>query len=354
VVASDARLTAYSHGAGCACKLGPGDLAQVLRRLTPAAHDDLVVGWATGDDAAVWRRPDGRGLVATVDVFTPIVDEPRTWGRIAAVNAAGDVYAMGGTPLFALAVAAWPRRELDLEVLAEVLAGGEEAASQGGWVVAGGHTIDGVEPLYGQAVVGEVDPELMLTIGAGRPGDALVLTKPLGTGLVATAVKRRPPEAIAPDGALAESYTAAVAEMTRPNARAAEAAVAAGARAATDVTGFGLLGHLHRLAGASGLGAEVEWRSVPRLPGVDRLLAAGEVPSGTLRNLDHVRHHLEAGSAGEDDLLLLADAQTSGGLLVALEPAAARDVVDRLRDEGHDAAVVGVLREAEPGTITVR
>lgn len=302
----------------------------------------------------VWRRPDGRALVATVDVFTPIVDDPATWGAIAAVNAASDVYAMGGTPLFALAIAAWPRDQLPLDVLAEVLEGGQSAAADGGWVVAGGHTIDGPEPLYGQAVVGEVDPEAMLTNAGARVGDALVLTKALGTGLVATAVKRRPPEAIAPGGDLEVTYSAAVASMIRTNAAAAAAALAAGASAATDVTGFGLLGHLRELTLASGVAVELEVAAVPRLPGLGALLAAGEVPGGTRRNLAHVEPHLDASGVAEDELVVLADAQTSGGLIVAAAPEAAADLVASLGDTGAPAAVIGRVTAGMPGRLALR
>jgi selenide, water dikinase len=304
----------------------------------------------------VWRRPDGRALVATVDVFTPIVDDAATWGRIAAVNAASDVYAMGGIPLFALAIAAWPQDRLPLEVLAEVLAGGQAAAEDGGWVVAGGHTIDGPEPLYGQAVIGEVDPDRLLTNAGGRPGDALVLTKPLGTGLLATAIKRRPAAAIAAGGELADLYRDGVREMTRSNAVAAAAALELGAVAATDVTGFGLLGHLRELALASGVDAVVGSTAVPRFAGVADLVAAGEVPGGTVRNLDHVRPRLDAHGVSEDDLVVLADAQTSGGLLVALPPIRADELAATLRASGHAAAVIGHLTEpaADPGHLTVR
>jgi selenide, water dikinase len=302
----------------------------------------------------VWRRPDGRALVATVDVFTPIVDDPATWGRIAAVNAASDVYAMGGAPLFALAIAAWPRDQLPLEPLAAVLEGGQEAAAAGGWVVAGGHTIDGPEPLYGQAVVGEVDPDRLLTNAGGRSGDALVLTKPLGTGLLATAIKRRPAAAIEPGGDLAALYAAGVGEMTRSNARAAALALDHGAHAATDVTGFGLLGHLRELIRASGLAARIEPGRVPRFGGIEALLVAGEVPGGTRRNLDHVRPYLDSHGIDEDVLLLLADAQTSGGLLIALPHGNADELVDALVHEGHAAAVIGELHgDGDPGAIAL-
>jgi selenide, water dikinase len=302
----------------------------------------------------VWRRPSGRALVATVDVFTPIVDDAGTWGRIAAVNAASDVHAMGGTPLFALAIAAWPQDRLPLELLSEVLAGGQAAAEAGGWVVGGGHTIDGPEPLYGQAVIGEVDPGRLLTNAGGRPGDELVLTKPLGTGLLATAIKRRPADAVTPGGDLSQLYAAGVTEMTRSNARAAELALALGAGAATDVTGFGLLGHLRELALASGVAARIEPARGPRFGGVEALIEAGEVPGGTRRNLAHARPHLDPGDADEATLVLLADAQTSGGLLVALPAGRARELADGLAAEGHTAAVIGGLTDGVPGRVSLR
>jgi selenide,water dikinase len=351
----DVRLTAYAHGAGCACKLSPAELQQVMAEVTPAGAPDLLVGRAHGDDALVWRRDDGRALVATIDVFTPIVDDAATWGRIAAVNAGSDVFAMGGRPLFGLAFAAWPREELPLTLLSRVLEAGQAAAAEGGWIVAGGHTIDGPEPLYGQAVVGEVDPDRMLVNAAARPGDTLVLTKPLGTGLVTTAVKRRDVAAHRPGGGLAPLYDAAVAEMTRSNGPAATAALDHGARSGTDVTGFGLLNHLREVLVASGASATLDVASVPRLAGVDDLLAGGEIPGGTQRNLAHVRAHLEVDDGiDEHTLLLLADAQTSGGLLVAVPDAgAAADLVAWLRAHQHDAAVVGRVTEGLAGRIAL-
>lgn len=292
--------------------------------------------------------------MATADFFTPIVDDARTWGRIAAANAASDVYAMGGTPMFALNLAAWPRDQLPLELLDEVLAGGAELAAEGGWVVAGGHTVDGTEPMYGQAVVGEVDPDRLMTNAAGCAGEALVLTKPLGTGLVATMVKRSEPAVIGPGGEHQVVYETAVAEMTRLNDVAARVARDAGARCATDVTGFGLLGHLAKLAGASGVSAFVELGAVPVLPGAWGLLDAGAVAGGTGRNLEFVRGVVAtAGDVGERELTLLADAQTSGGLLFSCEPAAADDAVAELLATGHAAARVGELVAGEPGSLTV-
>jgi selenide,water dikinase len=358
------RLTAYSHGAGCACKLGPSDLARVLARFQPRTCDDLVVGTEWGDDAAVWRRPDGRLSIATIDFFTPIVDDARLWGAIAAANAASDVYAMGGSPSFALNVVAWPNGQLPLELLGDVLEGARDVADRGGWLIVGGHSVDGAEPLYGQAVFGETGPEQLLTNAGGRPGQALVLTKALGTGLVSTAVKRSEPAALTPDGWLQPAYQAAVASMTTLNADAARVALAAGATVATDVTGFGLLGHLHKLALASGLEAEIDVDAVPLLPGVDALLAAGHVPGGTGRNQEFVRTFLDPGVARALDapheqdwsraLMLLADPQTSGGLLFGCAPERAGDAVAELRAAGHPAAVIGRLVSGEAGRLSLR
>jgi selenide,water dikinase len=348
------RLTAYSHGAGCACKLGPSELAQVLRRLPALEHPDLWVGTDTGDDAAVWRRPDGRALVATVDFFTPLVDDPTTWGRIAAANAVSDVYAMGGHPLFALNVAAWPRDQLRVEMLSDVLIGGAAMAAEGGWMVVGGHTVDGPEPMYGQAVVGElVAPEPVTNAGA-KAADALVLTKPLGTGIVATAVKQMKPGAVEPGGELHEAYEAAVGSMTRLNAAARDIMLEIEALACTDITGFGFLGHLQRMTAESGVSAVVDASNVPTFPGVGELVAQGFVPGGTQRNMQFLERHLDRGAATDADLTVLADAQTSGGLLFPCHPMTALEVVAALGESGHDAAIVGELITGEAGRLLIR
>lgn len=291
--------------------------------------------------------------MSTADFFTPIVDDPRTWGAISAANAVSDVYAMGAVPLFALNLVVWPRELLDLDLLGEVMAGGAEVAQRGGWVIAGGHTVDGPEPMYGQSVTGEVDPLHMMTNAGAKAGEALVLTKPIGTGLLATAIKRSEPSAIAEGGALAKMYRLGVAEMMRLNDVAASVAAQVRSRAGTDVTGFGLLGHLHRMCLASGVGAEIDAGAVPTLPGVFDLIDAGLVPGGTLRNLEHVRPWVTGESAEHSDqmLVLLADAQTSGGLLFSCDPTAAEEAIDILVGAGHDAARVGEIVEAEPGSL---
>ena len=310
----------------------------MVRGLTPDPPPELLVGLATGDDAAVWRIGRGRALVLTADFITPVVDDARTWGRIAATNAVSDVYAMGGRPLLALNLVAWNSEDLSNDLLAEVLAGGEDAARAGGFVVGGGHTVDDPEPKYGMAVVGEVDPGRMLTNAGLRPGNALVLTKPLGTGVIATAIKRAE--------ARADVVDRAAAEMARSNDQAAEAAMRHGATAATDVTGFGLLGHGLRMAQESGVDLEISVGEVPIIEGARELAALGTVPGGTQRNLDWVSPHLDRGDAGEAAVTLLADAQTSGGLLLGMvSHDAGLAAVTELRLSGHEAAIIGTVVE---------
>lgn len=312
---------------------------QVLRRLTPITHPDLLVGADTGDDAAVWRWSDDRALVLTTDFITPVVDDPRLWGRVAAANAASDVYAMGGRPFLALNLVGWNTDELSADMLAEVLLGAQDAGAEGGWLTVGGHTVDDPEPKFGLVVVGEVHPDRMLTNAGLRPGQSLVLTKPLGVGVVTTALKR--------GAADQETVDAAIASMVRLNATASAAAVTAGATGATDVTGFGLLGHLGRMARESGVDVEIAVPDVPLLPGARRLAEDGFLPGGSRRNLEWVRDQLDTGDTEEIMVALLADAQTSGGLLFGADPDAAQEAVTALRADGHEAAVIGTVIEGD-------
>src|SRR5919107_153659 len=311
-LASPVRLTQFAHGGGCACKIPPGELEAVVAGLThtgpadPAA--EVVVGLDDGDDAAVVRIAGGQGLVLTTDFFTPVVDDPHTFGRIAAANALSDVYAMGGTPVVAVNLLGWPRDVLPAELAAEVLRGGLEVAQAAGCHVGGGHSVDDPEPKYGMAVTGIVDVERVIRNDAAVAGDPLSLTKPLGVGVLNSRHK-----------ATGEVSEEAVDAMTTLNRDAGRAAVAAGIRAGTDVTGFGLLGHLHKMARASGVTAVVDAAAVPYLAGAREALSAGYVSGGTRRNLDWVRPHADLAAVGEDEALLLADAQTSGGLLLAGE-----------------------------------
>ncbi|MEU5995026.1 selenide, water dikinase SelD [Spirillospora sp. NPDC047418] len=308
------RLTQYAHGGGCACKIPPGELEDVVAGLdtVPAApNTELIVGLETGDDAAVVRLPGSRGglaAVATADFFTPVVDDPYDWGRIAAANALSDVYAVGGRPLVAVNLLAWPREVLPFDLAREVLRGGLDVAAAAGCHVGGGHSVDDPEPKYGMAVTGVADPAALLRNDTGKPGVPLTLTKPLGIGVLNNRHK-----------ATGEVFAHAVAAMVELNRDASAAALDGGAVCATDVTGFGLLGHLYKLARASGVTAVVDAAAVPYLDGARESLRAGYVSGGTRRNLDWVAPHTDFGATSEEDRLLLADAQTSGGLLIAGE-----------------------------------
>jgi len=343
------RLTSLSPGAGCACKLPLAKLEELFASMgavAPPAEGDLLIGAAEGDDAAVFRLDEDRALILTTDFFTPIVDDPRDWGRIAAANALSDVYAMGGRPLMAVNLAAWPGKDLDVAILGQVLLGGAEIAREAGCYVAGGHTIDDPVPKYGMAVTGLADPDRLMTIDRARPGDRLILTKAIGTGVVATAHKR--------DGASEAVLQAAVDSMTTLNAGAAEAALKAGVKAATDVTGFGLLGHLHRMLTASKAAARVHAEAVPLLPGAAELARDGYISGGTKANTERMRgfvriHPLVAAEVA----VLLHDAQTSGGLLLAIAPDAAPGLLADLLERGLPAARIGEVIAGETGRVEV-
>jgi selenide,water dikinase len=331
------RLTQFSRGGGCACKIPPGELEQMVAGLVDgeagsydasgARADELLVGLIDGDDAAVVRIDGGRAIVATADFFTPVVDDAYSFGRIAAANAFSDIYAMGGAPLVAVNLLAWPRDVLPMELAREVLRGGLDVARKAGAHVAGGHSVDDAEPKYGMAVTGIADPQRLLRNNTAKAGLPLTLTKPLGVGVLNSRHK-----------ATGEVFEHAVEQMATLNDTAAAATLDSGAEAATDVTGFGLLGHLFKMARASGVTAVVDASAVPYLDGARAALRDGFVSGGTRRNLDWVREHLDA-DVDEDELLLLADAQTSGGLLVAGE-VPGYPVVGELRAVGPAALVI--------------
>ncbi|MHB1585212.1 MAG: selenide, water dikinase SelD [Acidimicrobiales bacterium] len=337
--ATGLRLTQTAPGGGCSCKIAPGELEALLSAAgidavaagAVATGDgdgfELLCGNEDGDDAAVVRLVGDRAIVATTDFFTPVVDDPFEWGRIAAVNALSDVYAMGGEPVVALNLLAWPVDRLPGAIAAEVLRGGRAATDEAGCLLAGGHSIVDDTPKYGLAVTGVADAARLLRNDAARPGDPISLTKPLGLGILNNRHK-----------ATGERFPEAVAVMCALNRSAARAALAAGVVAATDVTGFGLLGHLFKMARASGVSAVVEAAAVPYLDGARASAAEGFVPGGSRRNLEWVRPHLDA-AVDDDELLLLADAQTSGGLLVA--------------GEIPGAPVVGHFTEAGPARLLV-
>ena len=306
---SGVRLTGMARGGGCACKIPPGDLEAALTTLAGQQHPDVIVGIDDGDDAAAVRVTDDLAVLSTADFFTPVVDDAFDWGRIAAANALSDIYAMGGQPVVAINLVGWPREQLPMELLSEVLGGGREVAEEAGCPVIGGHSVDDPEPKYGMAVTGTARADSLLRNDAAQAGLPLTLTKPLGLGLLNNRHKTT-----------GETFPEAVAVMTTLNRQAADAAISAGVRAATDVTGFGLLGHLYKMCRASAVGAVIAANTVPLVEGAAEALRDGFVSGGTRRNLDWVREHLRPGTGvDEDQLLMLADAQTSGGLLVVGE-----------------------------------
>jgi selenide, water dikinase len=332
-------LTSLSHGAGCGCKLPAAAIGPLLAGLHHNQDPNVLVGFETSDDAGVYRLRDDLALVQTVDFFTPIVDDPFDFGRIAATNALSDIYAMGATPVSALNLVAFSLEDLGAEVLKEILRGAAAVADEAATAILGGHSIEDAEPKFGQAVTGVVHPDEILTNAGGRAGDALVLTKPLGAGAVSTAVKRQISGA-----PLQEAITV----MTTLNRDAAQSARAANAHALTDVTGFGLLGHLHELALASGLAARLNAAAVPAIDGVLRLLADPKqraVAGGTRRNRAHAEEFatFDAG-VPEERRWLAVDAMTSGGLLAAVPPAHA---------DAIPGWVIGKLEDGPPGTIRV-
>ncbi len=335
------RLTSYSHGAGCACKLGPKDLAEVMGGLDlPAVPPGALVGVETSDDAAAYLPPGGGpAVLATTDFFTPIVDDPDDWGRIAAANAVSDIYAMGGTPAFGLNLVAWPVDELPLEMLGRVLAGGAKVAAEAGFAILGGHSITDPEPKYGMVVVGFVDPGAIIRNSTARPGDRLLLTKPLGVGMISTAIKR----GVASD----EQVRAAVDAMTTLNAGGAAAMLAApGTHAATDVTGFGLLGHLREMLMSAGLAATVDAGGPQLLPGTLDLARRDVVAGGSKRNHAFLHGFVDWGELTPPEQFVLADAQTSGGLLIASGDGAA--LAAALSERGIPWSEVGVVEEGPP------
>lgn len=328
------RLTAMAHGGGCACKIPPGELEDAVAALAGQRSETVIVGLDDGDDAAAVRVRDDLAVLSTADFFTPVVDDAFDWGRIAAANALSDVYAMGGTPIVAINLVGWPRDVLPYELLREVLRGGLAVAEQAGCPVIGGHSVDDPEPKYGMAVTGTARPDRLLRNDAAAAGLPLTLTKPIGVGLLNNRHK-----------ATGEVFTEAIATMTALNAEASRAALAAGARAATDVTGFGLLGHLHKMMRASGVAATIDRSTVPLVDGAAEALRDGYISGGTRRNLDWVRPHVRSrAGVSEQDLLLLADAQTSGGLLVVGE-------VPGYPVIGETTAP---LDEAPAGSVTIR
>jgi len=322
------------------------ELAQVLRHVLPVEDPNVLIGHETGDDAAVYRLTDDRALVVTADFFTPIVDDPYDFGRIAATNALSDIYAMGAKPLFVLNLVGFPRTLLSTGTLEEILRGGSDVTRHLGIPTLGGHTIDDPEPKYGLVAIGEVHPDEMVTNAGARPGDALVLTKPIGSGVIATAIKKADPD----PGIVRD----AIEVMATLNHEASQAMRAEGLVAGTDVTGFGLLGHLRSLTRASGVSARVQSADVRLMNGARDLARAGHIASGSRRNLDDLADDLDfADSVDELTRILLADAQTSGGMLMCVPQDRLAGLLERLAGSPSEGFVIGEITEGRAGSIRI-
>ena len=332
------RLTQFSHGGGCGCKIAPGVLEQILSKTAPGIiPKELLVGIETSDDAAVYRINDNQAIVATTDFFMPIVDDPFDFGAIAATNAISDVYAMGGQPLFALALVGMPVNQIPLEVIRKILEGGESVCTRAGIPIAGGHTIDSVEPIYGLVAIGLVDPKNLKRNAGARPGDKLILGKPIGVGIISAALKK---------GKLDDAgYKAMIAATTKLNTPGTQLGKLGAVHALTDVTGFGLLGHLLEIAKGSNVAAKLDWKSIPILPQALGFAEEGIATGASARNWTGYGNRVKlAASIGEAQKALLTDPQTSGGLLVACAPEACDEVLAIFRREGFaDAAIVGEI-----------
>jgi len=336
------KLTQFSHGGGCGCKIAPGVLEQILSKSAPGILPrDLLVGIETSDDAAVYRINDSQAIVATTDFFMPIVDDPFDFGAIAATNAISDVYAMGGIPLFALALVGMPVNQIPLEVIRKILEGGESVCARAGIPIAGGHTIDSVEPIYGLVAIGLVDPRNLKRNSGARIGDKLVLGKPIGVGVLSAALKK---------GRLDDAgYKAMIDATTKLNTPGTKLGKLEGVHALTDVTGFGILGHLLEMAKGSNASAKLDWPSIPLLPGAYDFAREGIATGASGRNWTGYGERITlGGTIGEAERILLTDPQTSGGLLVACAPSSVDEVMQLFRAEGFDhAAIVGEIVEGQ-------
>jgi len=337
------KLTSFSHGGGCGCKIAPGVLSEILKNTHGfPVPKELMVGIETSDDAAVYKLNDEQALIATTDFFMPIVDDPFDFGRIAATNAISDVYAMGGTPIMALALVGMPVNKLPIETIGQIIKGGESICAEAGIPIAGGHTIDSVEPIYGLVVLGLVHPSKVKRNSGALPGDVLVLGKPLGVGVLSAALKK--------DKLDADGYAAMIANTTKLNKPGQALSAMPGVHAMTDVTGFGLLGHLLELARGAGLEAQLDMAAIPLLPGVEQLATDGYFTGASGRNWEAYGKDVSLSAAiTPAQQALLTDPQTSGGLLVACDPASVDEVLALFRREGFGAAaVIGEMVAGDP------
>jgi selenide,water dikinase len=341
------RLTSLSHGGGCGCKIAPALLEQIIAKSSAGIlPKQLLVGTETSDDAAVYQINESQAIVATTDFFMPIVDDPFDFGAIAATNAISDVYAMGGTPLFALALVGMPINTLPIDTIRKILEGGESICAKAGIPVAGGHSIDSVEPIYGLVAIGLVHPKNVKRNADARPGDKLILGKPLGVGVYSAALKK--------DALDETSYRALIESTTKLNTPGRALGEIKEVHALTDVTGFGLLGHLLEVCKGSSASATVEWSRIPLLPNVRALVEVGYKTGASGRNWSGYGTRVDLGRYGDVEQALLTDPQTSGGLLVTCAPSAADDVLQIFRAEGfQQACIIGEMGSGEPGVRVV-
>jgi len=346
-VASDIKLTHYTHGLGCACKIKPENLESVLKKLKPVSDKNVLVGTETSDDATVYRLSEDLAVVQTLDFFTPIVDDPYDFGAIAAANALSDIYAMGATPLFALNIVGFPEDTLPLEVLEQILIGAQDKAAEAGIPILGGHTIEDPEPKYGMVVTGKLHPDKVIKNSGAKTGDLLVLTKALGTGILSTAIKR---------GMVEDDLRIEVTQlMAQLNRTAAEVMQKFEVHACTDVTGFGLMGHLKEMSAGSQCNVRIDYGKLPWIREAKKLAAAGVIPGGSYNNLNFVSDHVDFGKLPRTDQLLLCDAQTSGGLLIALPAKQADKLLSQLHTQGiKEAVIIGEFTEEGKGKISIK
>jgi cysteine desulfurase len=346
-IGKDIKLTHFTHGLGCACKLRPQNLEQILASFPPISDPNVIVGTSTSDDAAVYKLNERQAIVQTVDFFTPIVDDPYFFGAISAANSLSDIYAMGGKPIFALNIVGFPEKRLPLDVLKQILQGAANKANEAGIPILGGHTVEDPEPKFGLAVTGIVNPHKVLTNSSAQIGDALILTKPIGLGLITTGIKR----------GLVDDATAkkAISVMSNLNRTAAEEMANFEVHACTDVTGFGLLGHLKEITVGSQVNAKIQLAEVPVLEQAAELALAGIAPGGTLANVDFTKPYTQwHNKVSEIDKLLLNDAQTSGGLIIVVSEKDKEKLLSRLHNRGiSDAQIFGEIMEAGTGQIAV-
>lgn len=339
------KLTSLSHGAGCGCKIGPAHLARVLKEIPMSSDPCVLVDTRNAEDAAVYQLTADIGVVLTVDYISPTVDDPYDFGRIAATNSLNDVYAMGGRPTIALNLIGFPTRTHSIDILTEILRGGVEQSREAGISIVGGHSVEDPELKYGLVVLGSISPDNVISNATARPGDVLLLTKPIGTGVISTAIKC--------DAAKEDQIKCATKWMTMLGKAASDAMIEVGVSACTDVTGFGLLGHLVEMMEASQVGAIIQIAQIPVIEGVRELITKHMSPSGAYRNMDYFLPSVHAECLSKEDLLLVSDPQTAGGFIISVSPEKVHYLQQKLLDSGCLAAKIGEVTSIQPGHVRI-